>query len=146
MDMDLNTILSKSAKGREEIETRKYKLDQRTRSVLITINGKLTLQELSRQFSQMSDFNVLIEKLLNEEFVQEALDPAARLKQARAEIGALISAGLGPNGDDIAMKVESAKTLDDLRAYLESRRSLLDSAFGKAKAEAFWAKVAVLMG
>jgi hypothetical protein len=144
--MDLNTVLLKSAKGREEIETRKYKLDQRTRSVLITINGKLTLQELSRQFSQMSDFSVVIDKLVNEEFVQEQLDAAGRLKQARSEIGALISAGLGPNGDDIAMKVEAAKSLDDLRAYLESRRSLLDSALGKAKAEAFWAKVTVLMG
>jgi len=144
--MDLNSILSKTAKGREEIETRKHKLDQRLRSVLITINGKLTVQELSRQFSQMSDFNVLIEKLLNEEFVQEALDPAERLKQARAEIGALISAALGPNGDDIAMKVEGAKTIDELRTYLESRRSLFDSALGKAKAEVLWAKVAALTG
>jgi hypothetical protein len=141
--MDLNSILSKSAKGREEIETRKYKLDQRTRSVLITINGKLTLQELARQFAQMSDFNVLIDKLVQDEFVQEVLDPAARLKQARAELGSLIVASLGPDGESIALKVEAAKTMEDLLAYLESRRSLLDGAL-KDKAAAFWARVSAL--
>lgn len=142
--MDDKTILSKTAKGREEIETRKYKLDQRLRAVLIMVNGKLTAGELARQFAQTADIDALLERLAREEFVQPALDPAARLTPARTELAALIAAALGPAGDDIAMKIEGAKTIEELRAYLESRRAVLDGALGKAKAAAFWAKAAAL--
>jgi hypothetical protein len=144
--MDLNSVLLKTPKGREEVDTRKYKLDQRTRSVLITINGKLTMRELAKQFAQMSDIQAVLEKLVQEEFVQEQLDPAARLQQARTELGALIVAALGPAAENIALKVEGAKTLEELRTYLESRREMFDGSMGKDKAAAFWAKVAALTG
>jgi hypothetical protein len=143
--MEPNTVLSKTDKGREEIETRKYKLDQRLRAVLITVNGKLTAGELVRQFSQATDINAQLEKLLREGFVQQPLDDSARLKQARAGISALISEALGPDGEGIALKVESAKSTEELRAYLESRRDMLDGALGKEKAAAFWAKAAALL-
>jgi len=142
--MDQNAVLSKTAKGKEEIETRKYKLDQRLRSVLITINGKLTAGDLARQFAQMSDIDAVLEKLVREDFAQPALDAGARLKQAQTELTALIAASLGPAGDDIAIKIEGTKTIEELRGYLESRRAVLDGALGKAKAAAFWAKVAAL--
>ena len=145
--MDQNTVLSKSAKGKEEIETRKYKLDQRLRSVLITVNGKLTAGELAKQFASMADINAVLEKLLREGFVQAPLaDDNARLGEARTELASFVSAALGPGGDDIAMKIEAAKSMADLRAYLESHRATLDSALGKAKADAFWAKATTLMG
>ena len=145
--MDQNAILSKSAKGKEEIDTRKYKLDQRLRSVLITVNGKLTVGELAKQFAQMADIQAALEKLLREGFVQAPLaDDGARLKEAAQELAALVCASLGPAGDDIAMKIEGAKTLAELRAYLEARRAMLDSALGKAKAEAFWSKANTLTG
>jgi hypothetical protein len=143
--MDPNTVLSKSAKGREEIETRKHKLEQRLRTVLITINGKLTAAELAKQFSNMSDIQAVLERLVREDFAQPALDPAGRLKAARAELAALISSSLGPAGDDIAIKVEAARSIDELRAYLESRRALLDGALGKEKAAAFWARAGALL-
>jgi hypothetical protein len=143
--MDDKTILSKTAKGREEIETRKHKLEQRLRAVLITVNGKLTAGELAKQFSSMSDLPAALEKLVREGFAQQALDPAVRLKQARAELAALITASLGPQGDSIAMKVESAKTLEELRAYLESKRAFFDEVLREKKA-AFWARAAELTG
>jgi hypothetical protein len=142
--MDPKTVLSKTEKGREEIETRKYKLEQRLRAVLITVNGKLTAGELVSQFSQTTDINAQLEKLLREGFVQEPLDDSARLQQAQTELSALISAALGPGGDSIALKIEGAKSVAELRAYLESRREVLDGALGKDKAAAFWAKVAAL--
>jgi hypothetical protein len=143
--MDQNTVLSKSAKGKEEIDTRKYKLDQRLRSVLITVNGKLTVGELATQFAQMADINAVLDKLLREGFVQEPVaDAGARLKQAQSELTALIAASLGPAGDDIAMKIEGTKTIEELRSYLESHRAGLDGALGKANAAAFGAKAAAL--
>src|SRR5690349_2321490 len=129
--MDQNTVLSKSAKGKEEIDTRKYKLDQRLRSVLITVNGKLTVEALAKQFASMADIHTVLERLWREGFVQEQVDDTVRLKPARAELAAFVSAALGPGGDDIAMKIEAAKSMADLRAYLESHRAPLDSALGK---------------
>lgn len=143
--MDPEAVLSKTAKGREEIETRAYKLDQRHRMLLITVNGKLTARELVAQFSKSGDVTPLLEQLLREGFVQTALDPAAQLQHARAEISGTLTAALGPGGDSITMKIEGMKSLDELRAYLESRRETLDTALGKARADAFWKKVSSLL-
>ena len=143
--MDPDTILSKSAKGKEEVDTRKYKLDQRVRSVLITINGKLTAGQLAAQFASQGDINPLLEQLLREGFVQSAFD-RARLDAIKAELAAMINAALGPPGDAIAMKIEGAATVDELRGYLESHRAMLDGALGKTKGPAFWAKAAAVTG
>jgi hypothetical protein len=143
--MNPQSVPSKTAKGKEEIETRAHKLDQRQRMLLITINGKLTAAELVAQFSKTGDVGPMLDQLLRDGFIQQALDPAAQLQRARKEISSALSAALGPDADAIAMKVEGAKSLDELRAYLESRRSMLDTALGKARAPAFWAKVASLL-
>jgi hypothetical protein len=151
--MDPQSVLSKTAKGREEIETRKYKLEQRSRMLLITVNAKLTAAELAAQFARSGDVTPLLDQLLRDGFVEQAAqqkpkpaaDPVAQLKRARSELSSALSAALGPDGDAITMKIEGAKTLDELRAYLESRRAMLDTALGKARAPTFWAKVASLL-
>ena len=143
--MDPQSVLSKTAKGKEEIDTRKYKLDQRQRMLLITVNGKLTASELIAQFSKTGDVGPMLDQLLRDGFIQQALDPAAQLQRARKEIAAALSTALGPDADEMAMKIEAAKTLADLRSYLESRRAMLDTALGKARAPTFWAKVTPLL-
>jgi hypothetical protein len=142
--MDPDSVLSKTAKGREEVETRKHKLDQRQRMLLITVNGKLTAAELVAQFSKSGDATPLLDQLLRDGFVSQALDAGAQLKQAQKELVAVVAEALGPSGDDIAIRIEAAKSLEDLRAYLESRRAVLDDALGKARAPAFWNKVTSL--
>jgi hypothetical protein len=138
--VDPNAILSKTAKGREEIETRNYKLDQRVRSVLIPINGKQTAAEVMALFSRFGDIAAILDQLLRDGFLQQQSgDPVAALKQARAEIARAISAALGPDGDAIAMKIEGMKSLAELRGYLETRRAMIDGAL-KDKAAAFWEK------
>jgi DNA-binding protein YbaB len=144
--MDAKTVLAKTAKGREEVETRKYKLEQRVRVVLITINGKSTVADLSQQFSNTSDIQGVLERLVREGFVEAAGDPAERLQRAKTQVSSLISGALGPESEAIALKVEASRSMEELRAYLESRRALLDSALGKTRAEAFWAQVASLTG
>ena len=141
MALDPDTVLTKTPKGREEIETRQYKLEQKARMLLITVNGKLTVRDLVAQFAKSGDATPLLDQLLKDGFVEQALDPAARLKRAKTELVAVIADALGPDGDDIAMKIEAAKTLEDLRAYLESRRGMLDNALGKVRAPNFWTKV-----
>ena len=143
--MDPRVVLAKTAKGREEVDTRKHKLDQRLRMLLITINGKAAAGDLVAQFSKTGDVTPLLDQLLREGFIAPVLDPAVRLTQARTGLATAISTALGPDGDDIAMNLENAKTLDALRDYLEARRYILNQLLGK-KAEAFWGKAAELLG
>jgi len=38
------------------------------------------------------------------------------------------------------------KSLDDLNAFLDAQRDMLDSALGKTKAAQFWQKIGPLLG
>ena len=53
---------------------------------------------------------------------------------------------LGPDADAFNMKVEAAKSLAEVKAFLDSRRDLLTSVLGKQKAPPFWEKVGPLLG
>ena len=50
-----DAVLSKTPKGREEVETRQHKLEQKLRMLLITANGKLSARELAAQFAKSGD-------------------------------------------------------------------------------------------
>ena len=155
--MNPESVLEKTTKGVEEIETRKHKLDAKLRPILISVNGKLKAAELASQFAALGDANALLDDLLKQGFVRGAAgtpataagggaaDPA-KLKQAIAEAARFISEALGPGGDAINMKIEAAKSLDELNKFLDSRRDALDSALGKVKAAQFWQKIGPLLG
>ena len=74
--MDLRAILQKTDKGVEEITTRKHKLEQRLRMVLIVVNGRATGAELVAKFAQIGDVTPMIEQLLAGGFIQEAAGAA----------------------------------------------------------------------
>jgi hypothetical protein len=151
--MDPESVLEKTTKGVEEIETRKHKLDSKLRPILITVNGKLTAGELAARFAQAGDAAALLDELLKNGFVRVAgggapaagADPA-KLKRAVAEATRFLSEALGPGADSLNQKIEAVKTLDELNAYLDSRRDALDMALGKPKAAVFWQKVGPLLG
>ena len=68
--MNPDSVLEKTAKGVEEIETRKHKLDPKLRPILISVNGKLKAAELASQFSQLGDPEPLLDELLKQGFVR----------------------------------------------------------------------------
>lgn len=152
--MNPESVLEKTTKGVEEIETRKHKLDAKLRPLLIAINGKLKATELAGQFAQLGDANALLDDLLKQGFVRAAAgappaagpaDPA-RVKRAIGEAARFLSEALGPGADSINMKLEQAKTLDELNGFLEARRDTLELALGKPKAAVFWQKIGPLLG
>ena len=156
--MNLAAILSKTAKGIEELETRKHKIDQRSRALLIVVNGKSTCAELLKKFEQMGDVTPMLEQLLAGGFIAEGAgagvpagsSPAAAaggpdFKALRAELAHAITAVLGPGGDAITEKLEECNSLEELRAYVGGKRAMLEAALGK-KGAPFWAKAASLIG
>jgi len=157
--MHPESVLEKTTKGSEEIETRKHKLDAKLRPILIAVNGKLKAAELAAQFAQLGDVSALLDDMLKQGFVRPATgasssgpaslpgapDPA-KLKRAVAEASRFISDSLGPGGDTITAQLEKSKTLEELNAFLDKRRDTLEAALGKPKAAQFWQKIGPLLG
>jgi hypothetical protein len=151
--MNLDATLSKTPKGMEEVETRKYRLETRLRSLLIMVNGKETAGELVQKFAQVRDVTPALEKLLAEGFIAEAADaPAApgkapggaSFEKTRAQLSNALSDALGPAADAICVKLEECRSAAELREFLASRKAVLDSGLGPRSA-AFWAKARELL-
>ena len=145
--MHLRSTLAKTEKGLEEIESRKYKLDARTRALLLVINGKLTAGDLIKDFERLGDVVAMLKELKRGGFIKEAdaaAAPGSAVRETRQALSALVYDALGPDGASVAVDVEDCKTVAQMRAYLESRRDIFDGVLGKQRAEQFWAKVAEL--
>jgi len=150
--MNPESVLEKTTKGAEEIETRKHKLDAKLRPILIAVNGKLKASELVSRFASLGEVGVLLDDLVKQGFVRPAAgtaplvaDDPATVRRVTAEIARALSDALGPEADPFNIKVEAAKSLAEAKALLDSRRDLLTSALGKQKAPPFWEKVGQLL-
>ena len=145
--MNLQAVLSKTAKGAEEIETRKYKLEQRLRALLIVVNGRSTAGDLLEKFAQMGDLTAGLEKLIAEGFVAEAAAAASGpgFEAARAELSKVLSDALGPASDAICIKLEACGSARELKDFLAGRRAALDAGLGR-RAAAFWTRAGALLG
>ena len=155
--MDLNAILSKTAKGTEELETRKHRLDARKRALLIVVNGTATAAELMKKFEAMGDISPLLEQLLAEGFVGAGAATAAGAPAAapaaakddfpavRVRISRAITDALGPGGDAITEKLEACRSRQELKNFLDTKRAMLDAALGR-KGATFWAMAKELLG
>ena len=147
--MNLQSTLMKTEKGTEEIETRKYKLDARTRALLLVVNGKVTAGDLVKNYDRLGDVPAMLKQLAKAGFIkaldEEGAASGTSAKDVTRELVALIYDVLGPEATPIAAEVESRKTVEQLRAYLNSRREMFNAAMTKPRAEQFWAKVADLL-
>jgi hypothetical protein len=144
--MNLQSVLKKTAKGVEEIETRRHKLEQKLRTLLIVVNGKATGADLVKQFEQIGDMRPGLEQLLAGGFVEEAAPGmgAAEFRDIRVQLSHALTDVLGPAGDAITLQLEECKNLDQLRAFVESRRGALEGALGPRAAKFFTKAKALL--
>jgi hypothetical protein len=144
--MNLQAVLHKTEKGVEEIGTRKYRLEQKLRTILIVVNGKATAAELLQKFESIGDVRPMIEQLLAGGFVREATAPSgAEFKDIRIELSHALTDAMGPAGDAITLQLEECKDFDELRAFVEARRASLEGALG-VRAARFFAKAKALLG
>lgn len=139
--MNPDSVLSKTPKGVQEIETRAQRLDQRLRALLITVNGKATAGEIARQFEKLGDVTPALQQLLDQGYIAASL-PASplELKRAQAALCTQLSHLLGPDADAITAMLEKCTSMQEMRQFLQERRALLDEALGKSKSAQFWAK------
>src|SRR5262245_61582479 len=124
--MNPESVLEKTAKGVEEVETRKHKLDAKLRPLLISINGKLKASELASQFAALGDVGALLDDMAKQGFVKAAsgsapaaaaADDPATVRRVTSEVARALSSALGPDADSFNEKIEAAKSLADLKAF-----------------------------
>lgn len=162
----MSTIYRKTPSGQDEIETRARRLPPRLRTALILVDGKRTEDELRQMIAQQADETLaaLIEQGLIE--VSEA--PAAKPRPAAASAAPAVAAPtalappppaaarpfeqvrrdsvrhftdlVGPMAEALAIKMEKARNIDELKPLLELARQIIANSRGSAAAAEFTAK------
>jgi hypothetical protein len=157
------TYYAKTTEGVREIETRERRLSPRVRSALILIDGKRSDAELAKLIQQPAEtLQVLLDAGLiavvgNGPLTKEASPAAAMagppgtaqtaapgveidLPTLRREAARAINDLLGPEGETLALKLERASDMKDLRAVLERAVAYIANARGGGAAAKFAAR------
>lgn len=154
------TIFRKTAKGAAEIETRAHRLTPRMRSMLILVDGKRDADDLRQMITQQADETL---KALAEQGFIEAVGETMRGSAAGAAAAAesasaapapsaapgkdvnvvrkaairMLTEILGPTADTLAMRMEKARSMDELKPLLGQAAKLILAARGRSAAEAY---------
>lgn len=145
----------KTAKGVAEIETRAHRLTPRMRSALIFVDGKRNDAELATMIQQQA--TETLHALAGQGFIEVlAIGPAAPapasatagpapdLQARRREAVRAVNDLLGPAAESVALRLERARNLDELRVALSTALQTVAAARGRQAAEAFAARFADL--
>jgi hypothetical protein len=150
------TVYRKTAKGQAEIDTRAHRLVPRLRTALILVDGKRGDAELAKLI--FAEPQQTLQTLLDDGFIEvagtvvdvparpAAPPPAAPAKPApnpkafeqhrRAAVRSLNEL-VGPVGEAVAMKIEGARTWEQLLPALQLAQRVIANTRGGAAAEEF---------
>lgn len=150
MDFEnLNTILKKTEKGVEALKIRDPSLPQKSRVLLILIDGKKTLTELTPLLTIGSDSHERIKELFDAGFIAEVIQHQTPISQNQSNQNLatnptsqqtsvdknlqtavrlatkLLSDMLGPNADVLCMQLEKCKSKDEYNARILEFRKIV---------------------
>lgn len=146
MDFEnLNAILKKTDKGVEALKVRDASMPQKSRVLLILIDGKKTLADLSPVLTIGSDSLERVKELFNSGYIVEILQDqpiatvnqtaqntaivtktdAVNLQTAIRSATRMLSDMLGPNSDVLCMQLEKCKTKDEYNSKILEFRKII---------------------
>jgi hypothetical protein len=154
----MGTIYRKTEKGQTEITTRQFKLVPRLRSALILVDGKRNDEELRKLIAAQAEET--LQALQDEGFIEVASVTVERPVAKAAAAGAAAASAatgpetrtpeesrrravrwiadrMGPLGDMVNMRIEAAKSPEELQAALLSARNVIRDQLGAARALEF---------
>jgi hypothetical protein len=141
-----NLVYHKSAKGTEAIATRQHGLGPKLRSMLIMIDGKRGFDELARLSTMLGDTEELLGQLLDQGFIEPVAGPpppaaaqpatasapaplapakAVSLAEAQRFVSRRLTDLLGPNADELCLRIEGARNLKDFQAAVTRAEGIL---------------------
>lgn len=160
MEMSTQDVFQKTGKGADELRTRRHGLSPRLRQLLILVDGKRDFAELSRMLpgAELAEHLAQLER---GGFVSRPFDlhepetdagfvaapesatppspPPAQedLRALRARVTRALLDTIGPNGDDFAIRIERARSVDELRSLLPAVLSVVEACGGRAGVDGF---------
>ena len=160
-----NAIYRKSAKGLEAIATRQHGLTPKQRSLLILIDGKRGFDDLAKVSQMLGDPDQLLDQLLSEGFIESsgAPEPSAPatpaadaatapapleratvpLTEAKRFAVRRLTDLLGPNADDMCMRIEGTSNAHDFQLAIRHAEHVLRQFSNSRVADAFAAEMAM---
>jgi hypothetical protein len=153
-------IYRKTAAGIAQLTERSIKLTPISRMALVMIDGVKPVSDLHGKLAGMGDVDGALSLLVGAGLIEIAPIPMSSAQQDVAAVAATsapatapvampfddvrrwagkeVSHLLGPMGDDYSMRIERAKTPEELAAALERARAAVEGMVSKAKAQALW--------
>lgn len=141
-----NIVYHKSAKGAEAIASRQHGLGPKLRSLLIMTDGKRAFDELMR-LSPLGDTEQLLGQLLDQGFIEPvpskaaepvpptgsasapaplaAAKPPQSLAEAQRYVVRKLTDILGPNAEELCIRIESARNLHDFQVAVAKAEGML---------------------
>jgi len=149
-------VYHKSAKASEAIATRQHGLGPKLRSMLILIDGKRGFDELAK-LSQ-GDAEQPLKQLLDQGFIEQvgnAADgsvgtapapappatPAMTLQQAQRYASRRLTDVLGPNAEDLYLRIEGARNVHDFQVAVARAEAMVKQFRGANVAAEFNAEI-----
>lgn len=161
-------VYRKTPAGIAQLTERSIKLTPLARMALVMIDGVKPTSDLHGKLASMGDVDGAVAILLAAGLIEiapaaasaappggasSAAAPASApapvamsLEDLRRWAGKQVSHLLGPMGDDYSMRIESAKTPEELALALERARAAVEGMVSKAKAQALWDQYLVNRG
>lgn len=84
--MDSHAVVGKTLKGVEEVETKKYKLSPRARTVLILVDGRKTVAELIDMALKLGSPATLLDEFVAQGLVELKTSPQSAVTVAAPEL------------------------------------------------------------
>ncbi len=155
--MDEARVCVKTPKGIEEVAQRTHNISQRERRLLIMIDGSRNSASLAAMITG-ENVPAMLDKLLAEGFIaplavakperagQPVVDAAKRFEMAHNFMLNTVNAFLGVFGSGLIEKLETARTLEDLRGhYVGWRDSMQLTPEGRKRSKELEEKLAALL-
>ena len=148
------TVFHKSAKGTEAIATRQHGLTPKQRTMLILIDGKRSYEDLAK-LSQQDDTEQLLAQLLDQGFIEPVVaavlsapvssDPVRQhpttLKQAQRFAVRKLTDIMGPNAEELCLRIEAAHNVHDLQQAIAKAEGTLRQFVNSHAAAEFMADI-----
>ncbi|MEO8133943.1 MAG: hypothetical protein ABI831_08210 [Betaproteobacteria bacterium] len=145
--MEPNSILAKSQKGLDEIQTRANRLPQKRRSLLILVDGKSTVGGMVARFPAFGDILQTLQELVDEGYLETRLAaapsaaaaiPAAMPAQLAfiAEVrtlSRLLYDTIGPASENVTAKLEAAGDRESFLRAWQSCLMMVEGTVGKKR-------------
>jgi hypothetical protein len=152
--MEAQAIYRKSDKGTEAIATRGHGVGGKLRMLLILVDGKKSVEELTRLAAGMGESIQLLEQLEADGFIEvipggagarpaggPAVTSGTDLSKLKSLATRLLLEQLGPLADELSLRIEATKDLPQFVEAMKRAYIVVRDVKGQAAADRFGAEV-----